>query len=234
VIILRGRLVYGAFTQSGSRPAGNIRSHTMSHSIRIHRFFKSGHSHRVELFAHLAGIAHELVDVDLASGEHKKEPYLRINPFGQVPAIEDGDVFLADSNAILVYLARTYAPDWLPTDPAKEAQVQRFLSLAAGELAYGPAAARLITVFGAKLDGERAKAIAITLLGRLEQHLKGREFLVGTRPSIADVALYTYVAHAPEGNVSLADYTNVRQWLGRIERLPGFVPMAKTAVGLLA
>jgi glutathione S-transferase len=188
----------------------------------------------VELFAKLGGINHELIDVDLLSGEHKKEPFLSLNPAGQVPVIEDGEIAIADSNSILVYLARKYAPDWLPTDPVREAEVQKFLSLAAGDIAHGPAAARLITVFGAQLDAERAKAIAKSVFDRLEAHLNGRDWLVGTSPSIADVAIYSYTAHAPEGNVSLDDYPNIRALLARVEALPGFVAMQSTKVGLAA
>lgn len=205
----------------------------MSNPLKIHQFPKSGHSHRAVLFARLAGIDHEAVFVDLAAGAHKTPEFLALNPFGQVPVLEDGDTVIADSNAILVYLARTYAPDWIPADPAGEAEVQRFLSMAAGEIAYGPAAARLITVFGAKLDPEAAQRVAALALGRLETHLDGREWLVRDRPTIADVAIYSYVAHAPEGNVSLEPYPNVRGLLARIQALPGFVPMPSTAVGLV-
>ena len=148
----------------------------MSNAIRIHNFALSGHCHRVVLFANLAGIDHTLIDVDLAAGEHRKEPFLSLNPFGQVPVLEDGDTVVSDSNAILVYLARKYAPDWIPADAAGEAQVQKFLSFAAGEIANGPAAARLITVFGAPLDAERAAAVAEIALTRLEKHLEGRNW----------------------------------------------------------
>jgi len=95
----------------------------MSNAIRIHRHALSGHSHRVQLLASLAGISHELVNVDLLAGEHKEEPFLTLNPAGQVPVIEDGDTIISDSNAILVYLARKYASDWLPQDQVLEAEV---------------------------------------------------------------------------------------------------------------
>ncbi|MEP3049241.1 MAG: glutathione S-transferase [Roseibium sp.] len=202
--------------------------------MKIHGFPLSGHSHRVELFANLAGINHEMIKVDLAAGEHKQAPFLALNPAGKVPVIEDGGVVLADSNAILVYLAREYAPQWLPAGALAEAEVQKFLSLAAGEIANGPAAARLVNVFGAQLDADRAKAIAETAFTILEKHLNGRDWLVGTKPSIADVAIYSYTAHAPEGDVSLETYPNIRALLDRIEGLPGFVPMPKTPVGLAA
>lgn len=128
----------------------------MSNAIRLYRHPLSGHSHRVQLFASLVGIHHELIDVDLANGEHRGAPFLAINPRGQVPAIEDGDVRLGDSNAILVYLARRYASAWLPVEAVPEARVQAFLSLAANEIANGPAAARLVTVFTAGLRADAA------------------------------------------------------------------------------
>ncbi len=205
---------------------------SMTNTIRIHHYPLSGHAHRVHLFASLTGIKHELVEVDLMTGEQKTEAFLALNPAGQVPVIEDGDTVITDSNAILVYLARKYAPDWLPTAPEMEAQVQKFLSWAAGDIAFGPATARLITVFGASLDADVANTVATKVLTRLEVYLEGRDWLVGDRPTLAEVAIYSYVAHAPEGNVSLEPYPNVRRLLSAIETLPGFVPMQATAVGL--
>ena len=206
----------------------------MSNAVRIHHFPKSGHAHRALVFAKLAGIAHEAVFVDLVAGEHKSPEFLAMNPNGQVPVLEDGDVVVSDSNAILVYLARQYAPDWMPTDAVGEAAVQRWLTLAAGEIAFGSAAARLITVFGAPLDVDFAAATAAKAMQKLEKGLETRDWLVGDRPTIADVAAYSYTAHAPEGNVSLDPYPNVRAWIARFEALDGFEPMPTTAVGLVA
>lgn len=206
----------------------------MSNALKIYSFPLSGHSHRVILFASLAGIAYEVIDLDLANGEHKKPPFLSINSAGQVPAIVDGTNAITDSNAILVYLARKYAPTFLPEDPVSEAEVQKYLSLAAGEIAFGPAAARLINVFNADLDREFTHATAARALTKLEAALEGKEFLVGNKPSIADVAVYSYVAHAPEGDISLEPYSNVRRLLKNIEALDGFVPFKKTKVGLAA
>lgn len=204
----------------------------MSNAIDIYRHALSGHAHRVQLFASLTGIAHNLIDVDLLAGEHKSDEFLAKNPNGKVPVVIDGDAIINDSNAILVYLARKYAPEWLPTDALQEAEVQEVLSFAANEIANGPAAARLNTVFGANLDEERSAATAAAVLGWLENRLSDREWLVAGRPTIADVAVYTYVAHAPEGNISLDPYPNIRALLARTEALPGFVGMQKTAVGL--
>jgi glutathione S-transferase len=203
--------------------------------IKLHRFFLSGHSHRVELFLSLLGLPHELVDVDLAAGAHRQPAFLAMNPFGQVPVIQDGETTLADSNAILVYLASRYgAGPWLPRDPAAAAAVQRWLSVAAGPLAFGPAMARLATLFKAPVNAEEAIARANGLFAVMDAELDTRPFLAGNAPTLADIANYTYTAHAPEGNVSLDPYPQIRAWLQRIEALPGFVPMAKSAVGLAA
>jgi glutathione S-transferase len=201
-----------------------------SQPIRVYRHPLSGHAHRVELFLALLSLPFERIDVDLMKGAHKTPEFLARNPFGQVPVIEDGDATIADSNAILVYLATRYdeAGRWLPRDAVAAARVQRWLSVAAGELAHGPAAARLVTLFGAKLDHERTKAIAARLFAALESHLEHAPFLAGDAPTIADVANYSYTALAPEGGVSLEPFPNVRAWLGRIESLSGFVPVQRT------
>jgi glutathione S-transferase len=112
-------------------------------TIKLYRKLLSGNSHRVELFLSLLGLQYELVTVDVANGENKKPEFLALNPFGLVPVLQDGDVTLAESNAILVYLEGKYAPgQWLPRDPVGAARVQRWLSIAMGPLAYGPAYAR--------------------------------------------------------------------------------------------
>ena len=204
-------------------------------AIKLYRHPLSGHAHRVELLLSLLKLPTELVFVDLANGAHKKSEFLAINAFGQVPVIDDNGILFSDSNAILVYLAKTYGKGtWLPEEPLAAASIQRWLSVAAGQLAYGPASARLITVFGALLNAEDVIARSHALLKVMDSELANSPFLAGATASIADVANYTYIAHAPEGNVSLQAYPNVRAWLERVEALPGFVPMQRTAAGLQA
>lgn len=203
--------------------------------IKFYSFALSGHSHRVELMLNLLGLAHENIIVDLVKGEQKAPEFLALNPFGTVPVLEDDGVVLYDSNAIITYLAIKYGNGkWLSIDPAKAAAVQGWLSNAAGKIAYGPAAARLVTVFGADLDHEGAKSTANALFDIMDQILSDRRFLTGNDATIADVANYSYIAHAPEGGVLLDPYPNIRAWLGRIEALDGFVSMPETKVGLAA
>jgi len=205
---------------------------TPAKPIRLHRHALSGHAHRVELFLSLLGLPYELIDVNMVRGAHKAPEFVaKNNPFGQIPVIEDGDVAIADSNAILVYLAMRYdsAGHWLPRDAVAAARVQQWLSVAAGQLAYGPSSARLAVLFGARLDLDRAQAMSRDLFKTLDGHLAKQQFLVGDAPTIADIAIYSYTAHAPEGGVSLEPYDRVRAWLGRIEALPGFVAMRRSS-----
>ena len=199
--------------------------------IVVHRHALSGHAHRVELFLSLLKVPFRVVDVDLVSGAQKKPEFLRMNPFGQVPVIQDGDVTLADSNAILVYLASRYDESgrWYPRDALTAARIQQWLSVAAGQLASGPAIARFIKLFGAPLDHATAAAISERLFKVLDQALAEQPFLAGETPTIADVSMYSYTAHAPEGEISLEPYGNIRAWIARIEALPGFIPMQRMA-----
>ncbi|MEO6677745.1 MAG: glutathione S-transferase [Pseudomonas sp.] len=203
------------------------------HAIKLYNFPRSGHAHRVELMLSLLELPTDLIFVDLTKGEHKTPSFLALNPFGQVPVIDDEGLVLAESTAILVYLAKKYGKGrWLPSDPVGAARVQRWLSVASGQMVQGPNQARLVTVFGAAYNADEVIARSHALLKVIDQELADMEYLVGSEPTIADVAAYSYIAHAPEGNVSLADYAHVRAWLARIEALPGFVGMPRTAAGL--
>jgi glutathione S-transferase len=205
-------------------------------AIKLYGAAISGHCHRVELFLSLLGLPFERVDIDLVGKGHKTPGFLAMNPFGQVPVIADGGTLLADSNAILVYLAGRYAPDpdaWLPRDPLAAAGVQRWLSVAAGPLAFGPSVARVAELFRRPANPEAIER-SHALFAVMEQHLASSAFLAGSTPTLADIANYSYVARAPEGRVSLEPYPKLRAWLARIEALPGFVPMVQSPVGLSA
>ncbi len=205
----------------------------MQPTLQLYRNAVSGHCHRVELFLSLLGLPYESIDVDLANQQHKTPGFLAMNPLSQVPVLRDGDLTLADSNAILVYLEARHAPgQWLPRDPVGAARVQRWLSLAAGLLAYGPCAARVVQLLQLQTDPKDAMTRAEALFKLMESQLESTPFLVGERATLADVAHYAYVARAPEGLISLQPYPAIRAWLTRIEALPGFVPMLKLPIGL--
>jgi len=194
-------------------------------NLTLHGVKLSGHVHRVELLLRMLNLPFEFVNApaDVRAGA----AFRRLNPLGQIPVLQDGALTVADSNAILVYLVKRYAPgsSWLPEDPAGAAAVQRWLSIAAGEVNFGPASARAAALWNAPCDRERAAAIAARLLGFMEEHLASRAFLAAAHPTIADLACYSYLAHAPEGGIATDGYPALQAWLARIEALPGFVPM---------
>lgn len=195
----------------------------------------SGHSHRVRLFLTLVNEPFERVGVDILRGEQKTNEFLKMNRFGQVPVLRDGDAVLADSNAILICLAKKLGRhDWLPEDPMGAAAVQRWLSVAAGEVAYGVATARRIRISGPKPVPDEVLSRSYALLKVLDDELETRNWLAGASPTLADLAVYGYVARAPEGGIDLTVFPHVQSWLCRVESLPGFVPFAKTAVGVAA
>jgi glutathione S-transferase len=198
--------------------------------ITLYGTHLSGHAHRVALLLRMLGLTYDFAEAGApvrATAEFKA-----MNPLGQIPVLRDGGLVLADSNAILVYLAKRYdkSGQWLPNDAAGAAAVQRWLSVAAGEVRFGPALARAVPLFGVPGDVDWAKALSARLLAFMDRHLDRRAFLAADHATIADLACYSYVAHAPEGGIDLAPYGNVRAWLGRVEALPGFQPMPTSAV----
>lgn len=196
--------------------------------IKLYGHEMSGNSYKVRLFLELLNLEYEWVKVDLMKGEHKSPEYLALNPFGQVPLLVDGDTELADAQAILVYLARQYGGEqWLPLDALSLAQVIRWLSTTAGEVRQGPENARLYHLFGAtSINIDRAHQKAELILTQLDKHLSTRTWLEFERTTIADIAVFPYIALAPDGKIDLAPYPNVLAWIDRIKQLPGYIPMA--------
>jgi glutathione S-transferase len=195
--------------------------------ITLHGFRLSGHSHRAELMLRLLDLPYRFQEVDIFNGAQRSDAFGALNCFRTVPVIEDAGAVVADSVAILVYLASRYdaARAWLPADPVGQAQVQRWLSVAQNQIAHGPARARVITRFKGPYDLAQAQALAARVFSVVDAELAQRDFLVGGRPTVADVALYSYTAVAPEGGIDLAPYPAINAWLRRIESLPRFEGM---------
>lgn len=185
----------------------------------------SGHAHRVELLLLMLDLPYSYIEAP--AEVRRSAEFLQLNPLGQIPVLIDGEQVLCDSNAIMIYLVKQYAPDsgWLPEDPVAAAQVYRWLSIAAGEVRYGPATARGVKQWAWSGDPDVAREIAAKLLRFMDGHLTGRRFLALDQPTLADLACYSYIAHAPEGGITLDEYPQVRAWLAEVEALPHFKPM---------
>ncbi|MBU3055305.1 glutathione S-transferase family protein [Pseudomonas indica] len=194
--------------------------------MRLYDFHLSGNCYKVRLFLSLIGQEAEQVELNLRGGEQKTPEFLAINPRGQVPALEDGDFRIGDSQAILVYLAARYAPAWAPADPLTQARIASWLSFAANEMQNGPAMARVGKLFGYPIDEAKIHAKAIQALELLDAQLARHPWLAQTdAPSIADLAVYPYAALAGDGGLDLAPYTHLNAWFTRLQALPGYIGM---------
>ncbi|MFB6451276.1 glutathione S-transferase family protein [Bradyrhizobium tunisiense] len=197
-------------------------------SLTLYSHPQSGHAHRVELLLSLLELSYRRLDVDLAKRANRAPEFLRLNPLGEVPLLMDGERRIAESNAILVYLARREnRTDWLPLNAVGLASVETWLTRAADKLSSGIAKARLIKSFGLKGDLQEAQALGVRLLGVAEEQLGAQPYLVGHHPSIADLAIYSYAALAEEAGIDMSRFRQVAAWITRIEGLPRFVPLRR-------
>ena len=194
--------------------------------MELYDFGPSGNCHKVRMLLSFLQLPYQSIHVDVTKLEQKSEQFLMMNPFGQVPVLKDGETVVWDSQAILVYLALKYAePFWLPLDAVGMSRVMEWLSTAANEISNGPGALRVHYKFGRAIAIGFAQQVTTNVLRVLEQHLKTNNWLAAKNITIADIAVYPYVALAPEGKIDLALYPAVCQWLSRIQVLPNYVDM---------
>jgi glutathione S-transferase len=169
----------------------------------------------------------ELVELDMYGGEHKREPFLSLNPFGQMPALEDGEFSIADSHACLVYLARKYDDmnRWLPVDAEGEAKVAEWLSKSANEVHQGPwmKRAKIRRPDAIKLSDEEIDARCDHILGIMDRLLARREWLALDHATIADISCYGPISLLDISGYDTSRWTAVRGWMARIAALPGYI-----------
>jgi glutathione S-transferase len=197
----------------------------------LYDYILSPSCYKVRLLAALSQTALTLRPVDFHPGlEHLSPELLTLNPAGSIPILQDGDVLLTESSAMLVYLASRTAPEWLGEGTAAQsAAIQQWLSFS-HRLTASLGGARLIEMLLRPGDLKAVQATGIAALRELEaalseQRLKDMTFLTGTRPTIADIACFPYVALAPDGSVSLDPYPAIRLWMRSIRALDGFIEM---------
>lgn len=194
--------------------------------ITLYDMSLSGNCHKVRLLLSLLALPYQIQSVDLRGGEQRGPDHLQRNPFAQVPVLDDEGLIIRDSQAILVYLAKRYGgKQWWPDDAYQLAQIAAWLSTAANEIFHGPAKLRVHHKFGSNIDTATAQQTADKVLGIIDRHLKNCDWLVGDSVSIADVAVYPYLALAPEGGLDIGAYANIIAWFQRIRALPGYVAM---------
>ncbi len=198
--------------------------------ISIYGMQVSGNCYKLKLLLEMLGTAYRWIEIDSAHGGTRSTEFLAMNPNGKVPILklEDGRV-LAESNAILCYLAE--GTPFLPEDRWQRAHVMQWMFFE--QYSHEPyiAVARFICMFLEADHPRRAELSRLLERGNqalavIEDHLQGREFLVGDAWSIADIALFAYTHKAREGGFDLAAYPSINAWLQRGRAVPGFVPMS--------
>jgi glutathione S-transferase len=196
--------------------------------MKLYNVAYSGNSYKVRLLLAQLGIPCEIVEVDILSGESRTPEFLKINPNGRTPVLDDNGFILAESNAILAYLAR--GTKYLPDDKKKFGQVfqwmffeqyshEPFIATSRFWRQHKPDSAERATLLASKRDGGWA-ALKI-----IEDHLAMNDFFVGDY-SIADIALFAYTHVADEGGFPLDDFPKIRGWIGRVTKQPKFLPMS--------
>ena len=194
--------------------------------MKLYDFELSGNAYRVRLLLSLLGLKYEAVPVNLMQGEQRQAAFLKLNPRGQVPTLDDGGTVVWDSLAIMVYLARKYGGEkWLPLDAERMGEVMQWLAVMENEILYGLARARVICKFKRPGNLEEAQASGRKALDVLEQRLASHPWLALDHATIADIGCFPYVALAPEGEIALDAYPGVRNWINRVKSLQGFVGM---------
>ena len=201
--------------------------------IKLYNYELSGNCYKLRLLMNILKVPYESIAVDFYPGrEHKSERFLDLNPFGQLPVLEDGDLRLRDAQAILVYLAAQYDKErkWYPVDAVAMGKIAMWLAVA-DDITRSASAARLHDALGYVLDIDKARADAHALFRIIDEHLAdmevtGQQWLALDQPTIADIACFPYIAMSHEGDIMRDDYPAIRRWIERVRRLPGFIGMS--------
>ncbi len=195
--------------------------------MKLYNVAYSGNSYKVRLLLAQLGIRYEIVEVDILNGESRTPEFLKINPNGRTPVLEDNGFLLAESNAILAYLAR--GTKFLPEDRKSWALVfqwmffeqyshEPYIATSRFWLRRKPDSAERSAIIQARREGGWA-ALKI-----MEVHLAKHDFFVGNY-SIADIALFAYTHVSHEGGFPLDDFPNICAWIERVKVQPAFIPM---------
>jgi glutathione S-transferase len=199
-------------------------------SYRLYDYLPSGNGYKVRLVLRQLGLPYELVELDIKRGATRTPEFLAKNPNGRIPLLEiPGRGYLSESHAIIGYLAE--GSPLVPQDRLERAHVWQWMCFEQYNLEPNIGTARFWIAslgkteaeLGEKLEEKRRNGHAALTV--LESGLAGREFLVGDRYSLADIALYAYTHVAPEGGFPLDAYPAIRAWCDRVAAQPAYVPI---------
>jgi glutathione S-transferase len=199
-------------------------------NLILHEYARSGNCYKIRLTAALLGIPIERREYDIVKGETRTDAFLEgVNANGRIPVLQVGDDYLPESNAACFYLAD--GSPLIPHDRFDRADMLRWMFWEQYNHEPNVATVRfwlgwigeehLTDLQRAQLPAKRAAGEAALTL--MDEHLAMTPFLVGDRPTLADVALYAYTHVCEDAGFELHRYPSVQKWLARIAELPGFV-----------
>jgi len=200
--------------------------------IRLYDYLPSGNGYKVRLLLTQLAIPFERIELDIIKGETRTPKFLAKFPNGRIPAVElDDGKLLFESNAIITYFAD--GTPFLSADRFERAQTLQWLFFE--QYSHEPyiASVRYLVMHSDVQDDRRQildqmRRRGYDALNVMESHLKSREWFVGTRYSIADIALYAYTHVANEGGFDLSRYAAIRSWLERVKSQPRHIPITKS------
>jgi glutathione S-transferase len=202
----------------------------MKSQYSLYDYLPSGNGYKVRLTAKYLNIPYRLVEMDITQGATRTPEFLAKNPNGRIPLLEvPGRGFLSESHAIISFLAE--GSELMPADPWARAKLWQWLFFEQYNLEPNVATVRFWVKILHKTAAELGERLTEKLakgyeaLAVLEQGLRGKEFLVADRFTLADIALYAYTHVAPEGGVSLDAYPNIRAWMTRVAAQPRHAPI---------
>ncbi len=196
--------------------------------MKIHGDSNSGNCLKVKWVCDHLALPYRWVEIDTLAGGSRTAEFLRLNPWGQVPAIElDDGRTLAQSNAIIRYLARD--SDLIPAEAFAAAKMDEWLFWE--QYSHEPYVAvcrfqmRYLGKAASELDPDKVRR-GHAALTHMEQRLATSRFVAGDAVTLADVALLAYTRVAHEGGFDLAAYGAVRRWIGETEKDLNLAPAA--------
>ena len=194
--------------------------------MRLYDYAASGNCYKARLLLALLDRPYERVPVDIFAGDTLTAEFAALNPVRETPVLElDSGEVIIQSNAILWYLGE--GTPFLPQSPVDRARAVQWLSFEQERVMNGIGGARFRRLTGREsLDPAgvaRRYAVGEGALRVLDEHLSGREFVVGTGCSIADVSLFAYTHVAADAGYDLEAYPSVSAWLARVRGQPRFL-----------
>jgi glutathione S-transferase len=204
----------------------------MTDKLVLHEYAASGNCYKVRLTAALLQIPLDRREYDIMKGETRTPDFLqKINANGRIPVLQVGDRFIPESNAACYYVAD--GSPLIPTERFDHADMLRWMFWEQYNHEPSVATLRFWTRWigvenltdGQRLQMSGKRQAGIAALKLMDEHLRGRDWLVGRAMSLADICLFAYTHVAGDAQFDLKPYPRLVEWIERIKGQPRYVPM---------